>query len=113
MEEKTHWCKSPMCLLRILYAQSYANLICVRLRMFITCKEILGARYQCLVRSQVASFRLQCRPSKIKSGKAQWYKGRRLCALKHKGYQYASLLVDFFSLDEYIFLSRDLHVVCF
>lgn len=32
--------RKAMCLLQIQHAESYANLICVRLRMFITCKEI-------------------------------------------------------------------------
>lgn len=32
--------RKAVCLLQIQHAESYANLICVRLRMFITCKEI-------------------------------------------------------------------------
>lgn len=32
--------REAVCLLQIQHAESYANLICVRLRMFITCKEI-------------------------------------------------------------------------
>lgn len=45
------------------HAESYANLICVRLRMFITCKEIpRRARYQCLVRSASARVAFSCGP---------------------------------------------------